>query len=86
MENGHTLSLENRERLTLTGVTDVDSFNEEEISAITPCGELSVKGEALHIEELNIENGLLTVSGKISSLCYSEKFNSVSVLKRLFGG
>lgn len=88
MENvsQHTLNLENRERLTLTGISDVDSFNEETIIAISSCGELTITGELLHIEELNVENEILTVSGKITSLTYREKFNSTSILKRLFGG
>lgn len=85
-EMQHTLTLENREKLTLTGVSDVDSFNEEEIKAICSDGELTVKGELLHVEELNLESGILTVSGKIVSLTYSEKFSSTSLLKRLFGG
>lgn len=88
MENAteHTLSLTNRESLTLTGISDVDSFNEEEILAVCSCGELTIKGDLLHIEELNLESGILTVSGKIVSLTYSEKFSSSSLLKRLFGG
>ncbi|MDD6728481.1 MAG: sporulation protein YabP [Eubacteriales bacterium] len=88
MENAteHTLSLTNRESLTLTGISDVDSFNEEEILAVCSCGELTIKGDLLHIDELNLESGILTVSGKIVSLTYSEKFSSSSLLKRLFGG
>lgn len=88
MENAteHTLNLTNRETLSLTGISDVDSFNEEEILAVCSCGELTIKGDMLHIEELNLENGILTVSGKIVSLTYSEKFSSTSLLKRLFGG
>lgn len=88
MENAteHTLNLTNRETLSLTGISDVDSFNEEEILAVCSCGELTIKGDMLHIEELNLENGILTVSGKIVSLTYSERFSSTSLLKRLFGG
>ncbi len=82
----HCLTLENREKLNLTGVNDVDSFNEQEVIAVCSCGELSVKGEMLHIEELNLETGTVSLSGKISSLTYSEKFSSTSLLKRLFGG
>ena len=55
VDMNHLLTLENREHLTLTGISDVDSFNEEEIIAISPCGELTIKGELLHIEELNLE-------------------------------
>ena len=81
VDMNHLLTLENREHLT-----DVDSFNEEEIIAISPCGELTIKGELLHIEELNLEAGTVSVSGKVTSLLYSEKFSSTSLLKRLFGG
>ena len=45
VDMNHLLTLENREHLTLTGISDVDSFNEEEIIAISPCGELTIKGE-----------------------------------------
>lgn len=82
----HCLMLENREKLNLTGISDVDSFNEQEVIAVCSCGELSIKGEMLHIEELNLETGTVSLSGKISSLTYSEKFSSASLLKRLFGG
>ncbi len=82
----HSLTLENREKLNLTGISDVDSFNEQEVIAVCSCGELSIKGEMLHIEELNLETGTVSLSGKISSLTYSEKFSSASLLKRLFGG
>ena len=50
---GHSLTLCDREKLTLTGVTDVDAFNEEEITVITDFGELTVKGELLHVEALD---------------------------------
>jgi len=85
-ETSHALTLENREHLSLSGISDVDSFNEEEIVAICSCGELTIKGELLHIEELNLETGYVSVSGKVTSLTYSEKFSSSSLLKRLFGG
>ena len=52
---GHSLTLCDREKLTLTGVTDVDAFNEEEITVITDFGELTVKGELLHVEALDLE-------------------------------
>ncbi|MCD7796545.1 MAG: YabP/YqfC family sporulation protein [Clostridiales bacterium] len=59
MENvsEHILTLTNREKLTVTGVNDVDAFNEEEISAICSCGELTIKSDMLHIEKLNVESG-----------------------------
>lgn len=88
MENmsEHTLSMTNRESISLTGIDDVDSFNEQEIVAISPCGELKISGENLHIEELSLDTGFLSITGKIISLSYTEHYNSSSILKRLFGG
>ena len=87
MDTGeHILTLTDREHLSLTGVKDVDSFNEEQITAVTDCGQLDIKGELLHVEELNTDAGVLSVSGKISSLVYSEKLTAQSIIKRLCGG
>lgn len=85
-ETQHTLTLINRTELSLTGINDIDSFNEQEIIAVCETGELVIKGEMLHIEQLSVEAGIMSVSGKITSLSYNEKFTGTSVLKRLFGG
>ena len=82
----HSINLDNRENLSITGVTDVDEFNEQEILFICQSDELTIKGELLHIEELSIDTGNLIVSGKINSLSYSEKVSGNSIIKRLFGG
>ena len=67
---GHSLTLCDREKLTLTGVTDVDAFNEEEITVITDFGELTVKGELLHVEALDLECGSMQITGKVTALRY----------------
>lgn len=85
-ETQHTLNLVDRQNLSLTGISDVDAFNEQEITAICQNSELVIKGEMLHIEELSLDAGILNVSGKINSLSYVEKFTSNSLIKRLFGG
>lgn len=85
-ETQHTLTLTDRSNLSLTGINDVDAFNEQEIVAMCDSQELVIKGELLHIEELSIDAGLMTVSGRISSLTYNEKVTKASVFKRLFGG
>lgn len=73
-ENGrHSLSLENRSSLTLSGVTDIDSFDESQILLFTQLGELLIKGKNLHINELSVESGNLTVHGDIWLLSYGEK-------------
>ncbi len=85
MKKAHNLCLENRNELKLTGVTDVDSFDEETISAYTDYGCLTISGSNLHIEELNLETGKLEVKGEITALVYSGKNKkSDSLFKRIF--
>ncbi len=85
-ETQHILTLTNREHLSITGINDIDAFNEDEIIAICDTGELIIKGQLLHIEELSVDSQILTVTGKISSLSYNEKLMKSSLIKRLFGG
>ena len=85
LKKAHSLYLENRNGLKLTGVTDVDSFDEETVTAYTDYGCLTVSGTGLHVEELNLESGLLEVTGEIVALVYSNrKKKRKNVFKRLF--
>lgn len=68
----HNLILENRNMLTLTGVSDVDSFDEQTVAVFTQLGELTVRGSDLHINKLSVETGELTVEGKIDAVMYTE--------------
>ncbi len=67
----HSLVLEERKKLTVSGVSDVDSFDEDMIIAFTDLGELTVKGSELHISKLDIELGELNVEGNVSALIYT---------------
>lgn len=69
----HNLVLEDRRLLTLSGVSDVDSFDEETVVVFTDLGELTIRGADLHINRLSVEVGELTVEGKISALIYSQE-------------
>ncbi|MBQ9517513.1 MAG: sporulation protein YabP [Eubacterium sp.] len=80
----HTLFVANRESAEISGVTDVDSFNEEEIRAQSDFGELIIKGEALQVESLDIETGVLNISGKITAAVYTDKKPAKSLFGRLF--
>ncbi len=68
----HILTLSDRRSLTVSGVTDVDSFDEMTVVIYTVQGELTVKGTALHITRLNVETGDLMMEGQIDSLVYAD--------------
>lgn len=68
----HNLILEDRKHLTVSGVSDIDSFDEETIVVYTVMGELTIKGSDLHINALNIETGELTIEGSMYSFVYQE--------------
>jgi len=72
VEQGHHLTLENREMLTVSGVEEVESFDENTIIMDTARGALVVRGEGLHIEKLSLDGGDLRVEGSIDSLTYEE--------------
>lgn len=69
----HNMVLEDRKLLTVSGVADVDSFDEETVIVFTDLGELTVRGTNLHINRLSVEVGELTVEGNISALIYSDE-------------
>lgn len=74
----HSLLIENREKLSLTGVTDVDSFDDTLITAFTDESRITVTGSYLHISKLNIDEGELWVEGKIDSVAYSDNIPAKS--------
>ncbi len=68
----HNIIMEDRRKLSVSGVTDIDSFDEQTIIAITGAGELTIRGWNLHITRLNLEQTELMVDGEISSLTYTD--------------
>jgi len=68
----HNVIIESRKNITVTGVMDIDSFDEESVVLFTELGELSIKGQNLHINKIDINSGDLTMEGEIESLSYSE--------------
>ena len=84
----HRLELEGRERLLVTGVEEVERFDEEEIVMATTAGTLVVGGTGLHIGKLNLDGGELHVDGAIHTLLYEDKATGGGqggFLRRLFG-
>lgn len=69
----HNVILEERSKLSISGVTDVESFDENEISLYTTLGELSIKGKCLHVDEMSLETGELSITGDVKSMVYGDK-------------
>ena len=69
----HSLMLDSRSKLAVTGAEDVSGFNEEAVSVRTCDGTLIIKGSGLHIDKLNLETGEVSVDGKINSLVYIDQ-------------
>ena len=82
----HRLELVGREHLTVTGVEDVERFDETSIVMATSAGLLVVSGDGLHIGKLALDGGELHVDGRIDSVTYEEDVQSRGGLfSRLFG-
>lgn len=83
----HRLELEGRERLTVSGVEDVERFDESCIVMSTCVGTLIISGEELHIGKLSLDGGELHVDGHIDAVTYEESAQQrgASLLSRLFG-
>ena len=79
----HTVQMEDRARVTITDVMDVESFNEAEVSLSTGSGGMSVSGEGLHISRLNLDEGHLVIEGLISAIEYEQQSGG-GLFSRLF--
>ncbi|MFC3750568.1 sporulation protein YabP [Paenibacillus sp. GCM10012306] len=66
----HDLHMHDRKHLELTGVQNVESFDSEEFLLRTELGHLTIRGSHLHIKNLSLENGLLSLEGNVHSLIY----------------
>ena len=80
----HNIILENRNNLTLSDIKKVENFDEDNIVLITEMGELTIKGENLHISKMDVDLGDMKIDGKIVGLVYNENIKGTSVIKRLF--
>jgi len=71
----HNVIMENRRRMSVSGVEEVDSFDESSVSLYTQMGMLLIKGKNLHINKLNVDTGELIIEGEIVALIYSDGGN-----------
>ena len=80
----HNIIMENREQLKVTGVSDVECFNEDIIVALTELGRMNIKGTNLKVSKLNLENSELCIEGYINYIEYVEKKRKKNKLLGVF--
>lgn len=72
-EQDHYVKINNRKDLEIIGVKEIDSFDNEEFLLETVMGYLIVRGQNLQLKNLNVEEGLVTIKGKIYELSYVDE-------------
>lgn len=83
-QRAHAITLNDRKRLNITGVEDVDCFNEQIVVLHTPLGTLTVTGAGLNVSQLNVEEGRVSVEGEVDALEYTGGRKKGGALGRLF--
>ena len=81
----HHVIMEDRCKLSVTGVEDVISFDEAEIITRTGQGNLIIRGSGLHIGKLTLDSGEVSIDGTVRELCYEEPMPVGGFWSRLFG-
>jgi len=85
LEAPHRLTLDARRRLSMTGVVEVESFDEEQVVLATTKGQLVIRGRGLHLQQLSLEGGQVTVDGDVDMLEYEQEPPAGGFFARLFG-
>lgn len=81
----HRLSLDNRKKAVIYGITEVGSFDTDEVVLVTEAGVLTVKGKDLHVIRLEVDKGELEMAGTIDSMVYSENHNVKKTARGILG-
>ena len=82
----HNISIKSREQMHIIGIKEIINFDENEVNLITIQGNLSIEGERLHINVLNISEEEVEIAGKINALYYSDinEGEKRSLLSKIF--
>ena len=81
----HNLIVENRKNVTVSGVTEIGSFDEKNVVLFTDYGGVTVSGSDLHMSKLSVDSGDVDVSGHIKSLIYTDATSKKEgIVKKLF--
>ncbi|MDD6200217.1 MAG: sporulation protein YabP [Firmicutes bacterium] len=81
----HKLTLNERQQLSMTGVTEVVSFDESAVVLLTELGRLTVHGQGLQLRQLALDGGQVAVDGNVSAIVYEEPKPAGGWLRRLMG-
>lgn len=81
----HRLTLDERQKLTVTGVAEVVSFDENAVVLTTDMGTLMIQGRDLQLKTLSTEGGQVAVEGTVAAMSYEEPRQTGGLLRRLFG-
>ena len=81
-----SIIIEDRKSVTISGITEVDSFDEKSVCLYTQLGELTIQGRDLHIDSMSTETGDMTITGDIWAAVYGDRDRKgpLSALGRLF--
>ena len=79
----HSVTLESRSKLTVSGVTDVGSYDDVSAIVYTSMGQMSIRGEGLKISKLNTDFGELIITGRIFGVVYTDDREKTGLFGRL---
>lgn len=80
----HNIILENRKKILLTGVSDVLSYGDDEINAVTNLGEITIRGSELKMNNFNADKGELSAEGNIVAVAYTATHKKDGLLSKIF--
>ena len=79
----HNIIMENRSKISISGVENAESYNESEVVLHTSKGVLIIRGDMLNLSKLNLDSGEITVNGRICMLEYAEEKKDTEYIKYL---
>ena len=80
----HSLSLQDRKKMAVSGVNEVVNFDENQVTITTTMGTLVIRGSSLHVDQLSLDSGELRLTGRIDIVEYDDSVVSDGFLRRLF--
>lgn len=83
-QKSHEIKMVNRKKMEITGVLNVESFDNEEFLLETESGFMAIRGQNLHMKNLNVENGLVSIEGLVIELVYVDHSTGGDKAKGLF--